>query len=228
MWRRWFRTGIGAGLACGLFSLGFVSWDVTGPVRWMFGQALRDSGRWEVQIGEARWVPWRRLEVSEVRLTSPRGGRLHLVRLRLFPKPWAWARGYLAAQCEVGEIRMDPASWRVRRPLAQEILSAGPVTTDGFAILHYRLGHLSVQELSLHGPLLRAHLSGWFNGKREAHLSVRGEVLQALVEGMHLGKRDQLDPPTWEPFELELQGKLAQPLFRFNSSFFSMEQRPSG
>lgn len=224
--RGWLRVTLWAGVTGVLISMGFISWDVTGPVRWALGRALKQAGQWQVEVGQARWIPWWRLEVSDVQLSSPRGGRLHLVRLSVFPKPWALVRGYVAAQCEVGEIRMDPASWRIRRPAAQEILSTGPVTTDGFAIVHYRLGHLDVQQLSLHGPLLRVHVSGWFNGKQEASLSVRGEVMHVLLEAMHLGEMDQLNPPPWDPFELELEGALAQPLFRFTSAFYSMERRP--
>lgn len=226
MWRRGlFRLGLLAGLA-GFAFLGFVSWDVTVPIQWVCHRLGVNTNGLEVTVAQAKWIPWRRLELTDLKLHLPQSGRLHLVKVTLSSQPWTLIGGHLTTQWQLGAMRIDPGSWGIHRSLAQEILSSRPVTTDGFAILEYQFGKLILRQMTLHGPLLRLHAEGWFDGGRRANLALRGELLRTLLESMKLVKSDQENVEPWEPFELQVDGALARPQVQFRSSFFTFAMDP--
>lgn len=220
-------------LLVGGVGAGFVPWKVTASAQRLCRFLGNHYPSWQVTVQEARWIPWQSLELADLQVQTPRGGRLRLVKVRLWPQIWTLVRGDWETRWEFGEIRMDPRSWGIRRPLAQEILSAGPVTQSGFAILKFSRERLTLQELLLHGPQMRLQANGWWAEKTQrAELALRGELPRTLLEGMSLLRSDQALPEPWEPFELQVGGRVAAPEIRFASNFFTfastphMERRP--
>ena len=217
---RLFHPGWIVGLI-GLFSLGFVSWDVTPPVRWACRRLGTAPEGWEVTVAQARWTPWRRFEVTDLKLRIPRSGRLHLVKVSFSSVPWTVVKGSLMTQWQFGEIRVDPESWGIRMPIAQEILSAGPVASDGSAVLECQFGRITLQQMILHGRFLRLRAEGYLAQGQRANLTLRGELLRTLLEGMALVEAKQEGVRPWEPFELQVQGVLNHPQLQFRSNFFT-------
>lgn len=220
------RPRIWAALAlAGFLSLGFFSWEVTRPVRWLLRNSVEGQG-WHCTVDEARWVPWNRLELSGVKVQSPGGGRVHLAGVQVFPKLSSLWKGCLVTEWNLEEIRMDPGSWGIRKPAAQEILSSGPVTTHGVAWLQWKPEEFFLERLNLEGPVLRVQAEGWMRTQRqEAHLALKGFLSRPVLEGMSLlSPKEGL--PAWESFEMHLEGGLKAPAFRFDSSFltFAMNQ----
>lgn len=216
MIRRFFLVSI---LLTVLVAAGFFPWKVTAPAQGLLRRFVRAPG-WQLTLTQARWVPWSHLEMSDLKIVSPTGGRLHLVKVNFKPRLWTRALGGWVSRWEFGEIRMDPGSWRIRRPLAQELISAGPVTTSGFALLEMRSpAKRTLEQLVLHGPLLRVRANGSLTDTGRVELDLSGELPRLLLEGMRLGPTDQIDPPEWEPFELKVTGTLPAPAVEFNSSF---------
>ncbi len=220
-----FRIVLIGGLA-GLFVLGFIPWDVTGPTGWACRRLGAAPQGWEVTVGQARWIPWRRFEFIDLKLRVPQSGRLHLVKVAVFSEPWALLKGYWMTRWQLGEIRIDPGSWGIHSPRAQEMLSSGPITTDGFAILQWQLKKITLQQLMLHGRFLRLHAEGWLTQGRQAHLVLRGELLRTLLEGMNLMESGQENVEPWEPFDLEMAGPLIHPELQFHSKFFTFAMNP--
>lgn len=201
--------------------LGFFSWEVTRPVQ----RFLRDSswGRqgWFCTVERARWTPWNDLELSGVRLQTPAGGKVTVERVFVTPRLFSLRKGRLVTDWDLEEIRMDPGSWGIRKPLAQELLSAGPVAARGFARLSWRPNELLLEQFSLEGSLLRVQAEGWLKPQRQAHLILKGSLSRPVLEGMKL-----LPPvegaPSWEPFDLALDGGLQAPALRFQSRFLTL------
>lgn len=214
-------------LLAGMGGAGFVPWKVTAPAQRLCRFLSSRNAGWQITLQQARWIPWQSLELADLQVQTPRGGRLHLVRVRLHPQIWTLVRGNWETRWEFGEIRMDPRSWNIRRPLAQEILSTGPVTTGGFAILRVDRNQWTLLELVLHGPLLRLQAKGWCAERtRQAELLLNGELPRTLLEAMNLLRPDQALPEPWEPFELRVAGSMAAPEVRFSSNFFTCAMTP--
>ncbi len=218
--RRFLVRVLPAFFLAAVLGAGFIPWQVTGPVQWLFRRCIPAQG-WQLSLRAARWVPWSHLELHDLQVQAPQGGHLHLVKVDVWPRSWTFIRGRWVTRWRFGEIRMDPGSWGIRRPLAQEILSAGPVTTRGFAVLEVDRERMTLSELMLHGPLLRLRAEGWLQGKERGEVDLRGELARFLLEGMHLVPSDQSAPEPWEPFELQVRGALTAPEVRFVSNFFT-------
>ena len=211
----------------GLVGAGFVPWKVTAPARRLCRFLSGRNAGWQITLQQARWIPWQSLELADLRVQVPHGGRLHLVKVRFYPQIWTLVHGHWETRWEFGEIRMDPSSWKLRRPLVQEILSAGPVTTSGFAILRVDRNRWTLSEGVLHGPMLRLQAKGWYAGKtRQAELVLNGELPRTLLEAMGLLRPDQALPEPWEPFEFRVAGSTAAPEVRFSSNFFTVAMTP--
>lgn len=220
--RRVWWVGVIGVLAIG--SAGFFSWSVKGLVR-NFVRPLEAKTGWQMGVNEARWIPWLYLELKDLQLTTAQGGHLHLVKVRITPQWRSLCRGVLATQWEIGEIRMDPASFRIRRPWAQELLSAGPVTSEGLAFLEVAPKALVLKNLVLRGVLLRLHAQGVFHPDSTGQLDVQGELAEQILEGMNLAPTDRAQAHPWEPFRIHLEGKLRSPQFSFASNFLSISQQ---
>lgn len=199
---------------------GFFSWPAENLFQ-KFAQRVELKTSWHLEVRQARWIPWRHLELQDLKLETPRGGRLHIVHVQGRPSLGSLFQGVLATHWEIGQIRMDPGSFRIRKPLAQELLSSGPVTDRGKAVLEVARGGVALSSLILTGPFLRLHARGWA-GAEAIHLEVEGQLAQQILEGMDLLKSDRSDPLAWEPFQIRLNGKLPVPQFSFLSDFFSV------
>lgn len=201
--------------------LGFFSWEVTRPVQ----RFLRDSswGRqgWFCTVERARWTPWNDLELSGVRLQTPAGGKVTVDRVFVTPRLFSLRKGRLVTDWDLEEIRMDPVSWGIRKPLAQELLSAGPVAARGFARLSWRPNELLLERFSLEGSLLRVQAEGWLKPQRQAHLILKGSLSRPVLEEMKLLPTVE-GAPSWEPFDLALDGGLQAPALRFQSRFLTL------
>ena len=127
---------------------------------------------------------------------------------------------------QFGEIRIDPGSWGIRNPMAQEMLSAGPVTTDGFAVLQCQFMKIVLQQMVLYGPFLRLQAEGYVVQGQQARLALRGELHRTLLEGMNLVESYPKDVVTWEPFEFQMGGSLMHPRLQFHSNFFTFAMNP--
>ncbi len=214
-------------LLTGIVAAGFVPWKVTVPTQRLCRFLSSRITGWQITLQEAQWIPWKSLELADLHLQTPQGGRLHLVKVHLRPQIWTLVRGGWETRWEFEEIRMDPRSWGIRRPVAQQILSAGPVTTGGFAILQVDRRRWTLRELVLHGPLLRLQAEGWLAERtRQVELVLRGELSRDLLEEMNLVNSDQSAPKPWEPFDLQVAGSLAAPEVRFTSNFFTFSMTP--
>lgn len=211
-------------------NLGYRSWPLTqgavyqiagSPFRGAFHRSEHKSG-WRLFIREAYWTPFRTLELKDLKLKTPQGGRLHLVGVSVDPEFRSLLKGRLITRWTIKEIRMDPGSWGIRKPLAQEILSAGPVVTDGVIVLQSEWGRLTLQSLLLRGPLLRLHAEGWLTESLLAHLDLDGDLDRRFLEEIKLMKPSKGPPEAWEPFRIRLHGMLARPKMSFVSNFFSI------
>jgi len=214
-------------LLAGTAAAGFVPWKVTVPAQRLCRLLGSRAAGWRITLQEAQWIPWKSVELADLQVQTPRGGRLHLVKVRLRPRIWTLVRGEWETRWEFEEIRMDPRSFGIRAPLVQEILSAGPVTRNGFAVLRIGRQKLTLQEMVLDGPLLRLRAAGWLAQKaQQAQLALNGQLSRDLLEEMNLVKSDQAAPEPWEPFELRIAGSLAAPDIRFMSNFFTFAMTP--
>jgi hypothetical protein len=129
----------------------------------------------------------------------------------------------------VKEVRVDPVSWGIRKPLAMEVLSAGPVWTDGSAVLKAGWGQVTLETLRLEGPLSRVQAEGWLTRQSQAHLSLEGTLGRRFLEELNwLEPTGSPEGRRWEPFQLRLHGPLKQPDISFASSFFSISLKGQG
>ena len=221
--RRWLAAGMGIFLLSG-----FISWRVTRPVRW-FGDRLMKGSGCSFTVGKAFWIPWRRLELQDVGLRVKGGGHLHLSRVNVRPVLASLPRGYLEARWDLGEVRLDPGSWNIQQPMAQEILGAEPVTTHGSAVLRVERNSLRLQRFSAEGPLLRLEGEGSFEEKGPlARLTVTGSLHRDLLQGMGLVFEEDKSVSSWEPFQFRLEGMLSRLSILFESSFHRLAIQPQG
>lgn len=148
---------------------GFVPWPVPIPADW--------SGL-KIIHGEARWIPWSRLELSNLEVRTQGGGLLRLARVEARPRLWTLAEGRWVTGWRFGKVRVDPDSWGIRQQPAQEILSAGPAADGGSAVLQIRRDRWILEQLELHGPFLRLDAKGWLAREgREGALMLKGELM---------------------------------------------------
>lgn len=192
------KLGVAAALLAGV---GFIPWPVTRGANLLGLYAAHLTG-WNLSVEEMVWAPWRLLQVGECRLSSPQGARLHLVGLRVAPKASWILSGRAALQVRVSEIRLDPGSFGLRDRLALELLSAGPVVTQGSALLEWNFREgLVLRELSLEGPLVRARAQGRLAVSREMDWRVDGDLDGRLAAGLRwIGPTTVQD---WEPFSIQ-------------------------
>lgn len=198
-------------------AVGFVPWRVTGCVQKLLDGSPRKAG-WLFSLEQARWTPWSHLELSHLQVWIPGGGKLHLEKAKVFLRPASLLRGRVSTEWDLGEIRMDPGSWRIRSAQAQEILSAIPVTTQGSAILHLHPREIQFERFSLAGPMLRMNGQASFRSRGEGHLHLRGDLSRTILEAMQVMSEDH-GMALWQPFELEIDGGMNAPRIRFDSSF---------
>lgn len=225
-------AGLAAAAVCAM-----VSWKVTGLVQGAVQSAAGASG-WTVEVQEAQWAPWGKLELKDVRLATAQGGRLHIEKIRirpeslgggiqmarlvLAPQTFALLKGKLTTRWELGPIRVDPASWRIRQPLAQELLSAGPVTTGGLVGLTFQENEWRLEKITLGGPVLRLEAEGWLKREQQVYLLLRGDVTRNILEGLRVTRPvDNSAAREWEPFQLLVEGAWNHPRVRFTSGFFT-------
>ena len=217
---------LGAALAVGL--LGSIPYPVTAPVQWLCASATGDSG-WAVSVARARWTPWGWIDLEDVRLQTQKGARLHVVRAKVRSVPVSLLLGHLLTQWRIGEIRMDPASWGIRRPLAQEILSAGPVTTTGAATVRLKGRGIFLEAFALQGDLLRAQGQGSWDGQGKIHLLLTGQLARSILIGMNLLKQDAMQAHRQgEPFLFQAVGSWNRPELLFASTFYRVRIQPRG
>lgn len=213
----------------GGIGLGMVPWPVTQPVNWWLRHCVDERSSWDLSIAEARWVPLRnRLELLDLKLQVPGGGRVHLARVFATTHPLSLARGFLEAHCQLREGRIDPGSWGIRRAPVVELLSAGPVADEGTAVLQIGLNKILFQTLTLSGPLLRVQAEGWFLGGDRGHLNMKGSLARKLLEQMNLVNPEDPAASLWEPFQFSLDGALAHPDVSFASHFLSISFKNQG
>ncbi len=212
-----------------LIGLGLISWPVTHSVNGWLHRVFNEKSGWDLSIGEARWVPFRNVvELRDLKLKFPGGGRLHLVKLRITPDLLSILHGYLTTRWELEEGRIDPGSWGIHKPMAVELLSSGPVANEGAAILQISFDRVLFQTLTLSGSMLRLQLDGWLLGGDQAHLNLSGALPRKLLVGLDLLKPEAQTASLWEPFQMRLYGTLAHPDISFASNFFSLSLTSHG
>lgn len=206
---------------------GFVPWQVTSPIRRLCLWVQGENG-WEVSVSNARWIPWQDLQLTDLKLRTPQGGHVHVTRVGIALQPGALFLGTLATKWRIAEVRVDPASWNIRQPLAKEILSAGPVTQKGSALLQAHWGRLSLTSLALQGPMLRLQAKGWLTDQHRIHFSMEGMLARVILEEMNLLGAENSASHPWEPFTLDLRGALDHPDLSFASKFFTLSLKTHG
>ena len=199
-----------AGTLAAVVVVGAVPWPVTGPVQGYLSRASRGTGL-SPTVERAVWTPWRSLEITGLRLSSPLKGMLRAARVEASPAWPGLALGRLRLKCVFKEVLWDPGSEE-------------QVRVDGQGVLRLAWKGPVMEGLSLQGPVVRLRAEGWLRDGREALFVLEGEVARALLERM---KWSQLSEPSgreWEPFQFRLEGPLARPSVRFTSPFltFSM------
>ena len=208
--------------------LGFRPWSLDRPIHWFCGWAEQKVG-WSLSIEKARWIPLRNLELTNIRLQTPQGGQLYLVRVSIHPTYSSVIRGFFATEWDIGEIRMNPGSWGIRKSVAQELLSSGPVTIHGSAFVRFYPRKFSFSMLSLEGPMLRLQGQGWITRDEQVSLLLGGALSTRLLVGMDLfHPSDQLRNGIWEPFEVQMNGEIRHLNLEFASNFLSLSSRPYG
>lgn len=206
-------------LAAAVGAAGFFPLDVTAHMDWLRRRLGPPAAGWQVTQGEARWIPWSRLELSRLEVRAQGGGLLRVERLEVRPRLWTLALGGWETAWRFGEIRIEPDSWGIRQQPAREILSAQAAVAGGSAVVRARRDRWTLERLTLRGPLLRLSASGWLAGdRREGELALKGELWGDLLQGG--------ESRLWEPFELQARGAPAAPEIRFVSSFFTLDMRP--
>ncbi len=212
----------------GVFLLGLRSWPVTGPLQKVF-QKVEAKTQWHLSVAHARWTPWRNLELTDLKIVTAQGGRLHVVKARIVPRLKSLFRGHLVLQWYLDEVRMDPGSWGITVPMAQEVLSAGPVVNSGSGILRVEPERVTFQTLTLDGPMLRLQAEGWLVvSQRQTYWVMQGALPRKLLEAMSLMKSGNQAVGSWEPFQVRLHGALGHPEISFVSSFFSASVNTRG
>ncbi|MBI3312244.1 MAG: hypothetical protein HYZ88_01800 [Candidatus Omnitrophica bacterium] len=222
MKRRRIVIGFLAGI--GVCAAGFVPWRVTEAVQ-SFLNGPRMAG-WSFSVGQAFWAPWKSLKMRDVMVQTPGGGKLHLVKAEFFLKPRSLFKGSFSTEWVLGEIRMDPVSWNIRSALAQEILSASPVTTGGSGILELRREEIRIERFLLTGSVLQMSGNLAVGARRQIQLHLQGDLSREILEAMQLlSSREPSEP--WQPFELRLEGRIDSPRIQFESNFrsFILDQR---
>lgn len=199
--------------------VGFVPWRVTGWVQRFLNGSPRRAG-WLFSVEQARWTPWSHLELDHLRIQTPGGGKLHLVKAEGMLHPSALLRGSVRTEWNLGEIRMDPGSWKIRAALAQEILSVTPVTTNGSVLLCLGQREIELEDFSLTGPVLWVKGQALFRTRENIHLHLKGGLSRTMLEAMQFVSR-RTESGAWEPFELQLDGRMNSPRIRFDSNFRS-------
>lgn len=216
-------------ILAGVIGLGMVSWPVTRPVNWWLRRFVDAKSSWTLSIAEARWIPLRnQMELRNIKLQVPGGGRLHLVRVSATSHPISLLGGSLVTHCRLREGRIDPGSWGIRRASAVELLSADPVADEGIAVLRIGLNKILVQTLTLSGPLLRLQAEGWLLGGSQGHLNMKGALARKLLEQMNLVNPEDPAASPWESFQFRLDGALARPAVSFASQFLSVSFKNQG
>jgi hypothetical protein len=214
---------IGLILITTVIGFGFYPWPLTGFFARLLEAAESRSG-WRLSIAQARWIPWKGLEFDDLRLETPGGGRLHLTSARIHPGLGSLLKGNLVTHGRLGDIRIDPGSWGIHRPLAQELLSTSPVTTQGSVVLRWESDRWRITDLSLDGPFLQLQARGWLNRQRQTDLSLQGALDRTLLVGMNLLKANEAvrSAGPWEPFQMSLTGILERPEISFTSGFLTI------
>lgn len=204
-------------LVLAVAAAGFVPWRVTGWVqRWLEAHPRPLL----LSVDQARWIPWKHLELDHIRIRTPGGGKLHLVRAEVSLRLKALAQGKVSTEWNFGEIRMDPGSWKIRQALATEMLSAMPVTTQGSARLNWPPREVELERLWLTGPVLHLQGAASFPSREEIHLQMQGSLSRSILVAMQLLSPSDGGEP-WQPFHLELNGLVRAPSIRFESNFRS-------
>ena len=214
------RRVLAAGLAVVLIAVvtaGFIPWRVTGWVQRWLDARPRPLG---FSVDQARWVPWKHLELNDVRVQAPGGGKLHLARAEVYLRLKDLVRGKVSTEWILGEIRMDPGSWKIRPMLAAEMLSAMPVATQGSVRLNGSSQRMELERLWLTGPVLQLQGAASFPSQEEMHLHLQGALSRSILVAMQvLSPRDVAEP--WQPFRLQLDGPTRSPRIQFE-----MERKP--
>jgi hypothetical protein len=204
--------------AAAVAAAGFVPWRVTAHAEWLCRRLGPPVAGLKVTPGEARWIPWSGLELSNLEVETRGGGRLRFEEVEVRPRLWMLARGQWVTLWRFGEVRVDPDSWGIRQQPASEILSAGPAVAGGLALVRIERDRWIVKQMSLRGPLLWLKAEGWFAQRGEGELVLRGELLGRLLPGEGFG--------LWEPFDLQVRGRGPTPEIRFTSNFFTFSMNP--
>jgi len=187
------------------------------PLRWMAGQIEAASG-WRVVVAHARWSAWRSmLEVSDLTVQIPQGGRLHCTDVKIHPLFFTVLKGGLITRWRVGEVRIDPDSWGVYQPMASEILSVTPVLTTGSATAQFIPGRLYLREVRFQGPSLWFEGEGWLGEHRRAQLDLVGAVDRRFLESVKAREVHSQEGSSWEMFHMRLSGTLGFPEISFVS-----------
>ena len=209
MKRRWL---VAAALTAACAGAGLMEWNVS----W----AAPAIGRWTggaVEMGRLWVVPWRGLRAQDVKIRPPGAGRLHartlVVRYRWFDVP----RGRVAARWQAEHIRLDPGSWKIRRPAAVALLSEGPVMDVMHGTLAWGPRGVAVERLRFQGWTMRGAGGGVW-GRGVLQWWIRGQASTALLETLGFHKTRG----AWESFACRAAGPVRRPTVGFRSRFFSL------
>ncbi len=207
-------------LAIVLFvSLGYLSWPIERPVQWICHHFIEPHGLY-LSVGKARWVPWGKLLLTDLKLTTVHGGKVYVMKTLLSLSFLSLIKGHLTTRWQLREIRLDPTSWGILGPLLKERISAEPLAAEGSAIVHIDWDQMTLEQFQLRGSLLQLQANGWLRRGSKTHLNIRGNLAPQLLEEMSLSKaRDKNNGPRGT-FQIQLDGSLSHPIISLTSNFF--------
>jgi len=203
--------------ALGVGWLGLVEWEVS----WAIPVVSASVGRWTGWTVEIRhlWVaPWRRIRAEEVFIQPPGGGRVHVRSLVVRGWPSDLLRGRVSSRWWVRQIHVDPGSWKVRRPAAVALLTAGPVIDQMTLRVSMGVDAVTAQRIRARGPVLRFHGAGQWRRDGTMRSWVRGQVATSMLAQLGLPRGDG----RWEPFRFQVTGAVHRPAIQFKGRLLSL------
>lgn len=221
------RRGRGAWVAIGVIGLaaagaGWVEWDVSWAAPWVATAVRRETG-WSVEIGRVWVTPWRGLRAQDVKVQPPGGGWVHALGVSVRYAPSDVRHGRVTSWWRAGPIRMDPGSWKIRRPGAVAQLSERPIAEAFQGTVTVGLGMVRMERLRIRGWALRgAGAAAWERGA--ARYWLRGQIAAPVLEALGFHKVRG----TWAWFVYRVEGPVQHPTVVFRSRFWSLTLKPNG
>ena len=219
----WIRWGCGistillvaalVGGAAGIAWCGMKEWSVPWAIPWVVSTITQRTG-WPIQIGALWMTPAVGFRAKDVILEMGHG-RLHAETVVVRYAAAGILHRDVTSTWRLQGIRIDPGSWKIRRPQAVSLMASGPVLDEAKFHVRFRPGTMTVEQLRARGWTLRAHGGGMWGVGSEATMRcwVRGQLATSLLRAMGMPRVRG----TWEPFQFSTGGSVKRPAVRFKT-----------